>query len=124
MPARKPVAPGKPAVVKMPAKEEKKEVSKGAEMRAAIVATLKAIPYGHVINYGEVAARAGLPGYARYVCRVLRDLPDHDTPWWRVIRSDGRFGMDETTRGGQEQRRRLREEGLEFKGDRIVGPWW
>lgn len=94
------------------------------EKTSAIIATLKAIPKGHVTSYGEVAKRAGLPGYARFVCRVLRDLPDRDTPWWRVIRSDGRFGMDASSIGGQEQRRRLRDEGLAFKGDRVVGPWW
>ena len=95
------------------------------EKASAIIATLKAIPKGHVTSYGEVARRAGLPGYARYVCKVLRDLPERTTtPWWRVIRNDGKFGMDETSISGAEQRRRLRAEGLEFKGDRIVGPWW
>lgn len=95
------------------------------EKATAILATLNAIPKGHVTSYGEVAKRAGLPGYARFVCRVLGDLPDRaKTPWWRVIRSDGKFGMDENSSSGREQRKRLREEGLEFKGDRIVGPWW
>lgn len=95
------------------------------EQQQAILTALNAIPPGHVTSYGEVARRAGLPGYARLVCRVLRELPDRgQTPWWRVIRADGRFGMDETSAAGREQRQRLREEGLHFRGDRITGPWW
>ncbi|MFP5440706.1 MAG: MGMT family protein [Gammaproteobacteria bacterium] len=95
------------------------------EKRAAILAALLAIPAGHVTSYGEVARRAGLPGYQRYVCRVLRELPDRArTPWWRVIRADGRFAMDAGSRGGREQRRRLAAEGLEIVNDRVRGPWW
>lgn len=95
------------------------------EKTAAILGTLQAIPPGHVTSYGDVARRAGLPGYARLVCRVLGQLDDRNrTPWWRVIRSDGKFGMSADSPSGGEQRQRLREEGLEFKGDRIVGPWW
>lgn len=95
------------------------------EKRRAIIAALHAIPAGHVTSYGEVAKRAGLPGYARFVCRVLRELPDRArTPWWRVIRSDGRFAMTATSGGGREQRRRLRAEGIVIDNDRVRGPWW
>ena len=95
------------------------------EKASAIIATLRAIPPGHVTSYGEVARRAGLPGYARFVCRVLRELPEHaGIPWWRVIRGDGHFGMDTSSISGREQRQRLRDEGLVFKGDRVTGPWW
>lgn len=95
------------------------------EKQQAILVALNAIPKGHVTSYGEVAKRAGLPGYARLVCRVLRELPDRaKTPWWRVVRADGRSAMSEDSAGGAEQRRRLKAEGLEFKGDRILGPWW
>lgn len=95
------------------------------EKRAAILATLHAIPAGHVTSYGAVAKRAGLPGYARFVCRVLRELPDRaNTPWWRVIRSDGRFAMDTDCSAGREQRKRLKSEGLLIVNDRVKGPWW
>lgn len=95
------------------------------EKQQAILTALNSIPYGHVSSYGEVARRAGLPGYARMVCRVLRELPDRSTtPWWRVIRADGRFGMDEACTAGREQRLRLREEGITIMKDRVSGPWW
>lgn len=96
-----------------------------SEKQQAILMALNAIPHGHVTSYGEVARRAGLPGYARMVCRVLRELPDRgSTPWWRVVRADGRFGMDEDSASGREQRLRLREEGVLVRNDRVNGPWW
>ena len=86
---------------------------------------LNAIPAGHVTSYGEVAKRAGLPGYARLVCRVLRELPDRSaTPWWRVVRADGHSAMAADSSGGALQRRRLQAEGVEFRGEKILGPWW
>lgn len=95
------------------------------EKRDAILATLHAIPPGHVTSYGEVARRAGLPGYQRFVCRVLRELPDRTaTPWWRVVRADGRLAMGADSPGGREQRRRLADEGLSVAGNRVRGPWW
>ncbi|MDQ8038297.1 MAG: MGMT family protein [Pedobacter sp.] len=95
------------------------------EKQQAILMALNSIPKGHVTSYGEVAKRAGLPGYARLVCRVLRELPDRSkTPWWRVIRADGKSAMSADSAGGAEQRRKLKAEGVEFKGEKIVGPWW
>ncbi|MBN8482836.1 MAG: MGMT family protein, partial [Xanthomonadales bacterium] len=38
---------------------------------AAICQAVRDIPHGCVASYGEVAARAGLPGRARLVGRVL-----------------------------------------------------
>ncbi|MDP2229288.1 MAG: MGMT family protein [Moraxellaceae bacterium] len=96
-----------------------------SEATHAILATLNAIPKGCVTSYGEVAKRAGFPGYARLVCRVLRELPDRGrTPWWRVVRADGRSAMSADSPGGAEQRRRLKAEGIVFKGEKIQGPWW
>lgn len=96
-----------------------------SEKREAILATLHAIPVGHVTSYGEIAKRAGLPGYARFVCRVLRELPDRShTPWWRVIRSTGHFAMDAQCGAGKTQRQRLKAEGLVIVNDRVKGPWW
>ena len=40
---------------------------------AAIRSVIAAIPRGSVTSYGEIATRAGLPGRARLVGRVLAD---------------------------------------------------
>lgn len=95
------------------------------DIRAAILVTLHSIPRGHVTSYSEVARRAGLPGYTRFVCRVLRELEDRTrVPWWRVIRASGHFAMAPHSSGGREQRRRLRAEGVEILKDRVRGPCW
>lgn len=95
------------------------------ERREAILATLQAIPPGHVTSYGEVAKRAGLPGYQRFVCRVLRELPDRTmTPWWRVLRSNGQLAMNPDSDSGREQRQRLAAEGVAVTNNRVRGPWW
>ena len=75
-----------------------------------IHATVDGIPRGQVASYGQVATEAGLPGRARLVGRLMRDLPKGTTlPWHRVLRSDGTIAVRE---GDSEQRRRLRKEGV------------
>ena len=39
--------------------------------RRKILAEVRRVPAGHVASYGEIARRAGLPGRARLVARVL-----------------------------------------------------
>ena len=43
-----------------------------------ILAAIRAIPAGQVAGYGHVARRAGLPGRARLVARVLKDNAGND----------------------------------------------
>ncbi len=83
------------------------------ESVARIVAVLKEIPEGRVTSYGRVAARAGLPGGARLVVRVLHSLTDKEgIPWHRVLRADGGIALPEG--GGLElQRALLAREGVE-----------
>jgi methylated-DNA-protein-cysteine methyltransferase-like protein len=81
-------------------------------VRQRILATVDAIPAGQVATYGQVAAEAGLPGRARLVGRLLRDLPaGTPLPWHRVVAAGGRPGPPPESPGGREARRRLRSEG-------------
>jgi len=86
---------------------------------ARILAAIRAIPRGEVAGYGHVAQRAGLPGRARLVARVLRDNEDASLPWHRVLRSDGRIAFAEGSRGWREQSRRLRAEGVAVERGRV-----
>ena len=80
--------------------------------RERILATIDSIPSGRVASYGHVALAAGLPGRARFVGRVLRELgSDHRLPWWRVLRADGSLAE---LGGGARQRGRLEAEGVRF----------
>ena len=86
-----------------------------------ILAAIRAIPRGQVAGYGEVARRAGLPGRARLVARVLSGNEDAGLPWHRVLRSDGRIAFPENSRVWREQVRRLRAEGVIVDKGRVRG---
>lgn len=88
---------------------------------ARILAAVRAIPPGEVAGYGEVARRAGLPGRARMVARLLGGNGDPDLPWHRVLRSDGRIAFPPGTAGFVEQAARLRAEGVRVENGRVRG---
>lgn len=88
----------------------------------AILAAVRAIPHGTVAGYGEVARRAGLPGRARLVARVLSGNDDVRLPWHRVLRSDGRIAFPDGSAGFREQSRRLRAEGVRIERGRVRMP--
>ncbi|MGH3708224.1 MAG: MGMT family protein [Pseudonocardiaceae bacterium] len=75
---------------------------------------IAAIPAGSVLAYGEVAARAGLPGRARLVGRILAE-DGHDLPWHRVLRADGTPAPHLAT----EQLAQLHTEGVLAEGGRV-----
>ncbi len=76
------------------------------------------IPSGHVASYGQIAKMAGLPGLARFVGKTLSKLPrDTRLPWHRVV--NAKLAIAPRGSGRMlEQKRRLRDEGVRFKGDR------
>jgi methylated-DNA-protein-cysteine methyltransferase related protein len=86
----------------------------------AIRRTVAAIPAGSVASYGEVAARAGLPGRARLVGRVLGESPAGEAlPWHRVLRADGRLAFPPGSRSFRRQVRELAAEGVLVRGGRV-----
>ncbi|WP_447595711.1 MGMT family protein [Aquipseudomonas campi] len=88
--------------------------------RAALYLVMAQIPPGKVISYGELAALAGLGRAARWVGRTLSQLPD-DTrlPWHRVLGAGGRLSLPVGSPSGDEQRARLRDEGLTVRNNRV-----
>ncbi|OOG61026.1 cysteine methyltransferase [Rhodanobacter sp. B05] len=90
------------------------------DRNARIYAAIAAIPPGRVASYGAIAARAGLPGRARLVGRLLGEVPDGMVlPWFRVLRASGYIAMPPGSRGFREQCRRLRAEGVEVRNGRV-----
>ena len=78
------------------------------------------IPRGRVASYGQIAELAGLPGYARFVGTTLGKLPRSTTlPWHRVVNASLQIAP-RTSQRMLEQKRRLRDEGVIFKGNRVV----
>ncbi|WP_297831403.1 MGMT family protein [Pseudomonas sp.] len=88
--------------------------------RTALYLTLHQVPEGKVVSYGELAAMAGLGRAARWVGRTLSQLP-HDTtlPWHRVLGAGGRISLPAGTASGDEQRARLRAEGITVSNNRV-----
>jgi methylated-DNA-protein-cysteine methyltransferase-like protein len=74
------------------------------------------IPKGKVATYGDVARAAGYPRQARQVAWALR-AAHGAIPWHRVVGAGGHIKLRGTP--GMEQRLRLQNEGVTFRGRRI-----
>ena len=86
-----------------------------------VYAVVRAIPRGRVATYGQVAAMLGVPRGARAVGWALRALSpsaERSTPWHRVVGAGGRISLRAGPGPGL-QRRRLRAEGVTFRGAAI-----
>lgn len=94
------------------------------ELSAAerIVAAIRAVPRGQVAGYGVIARRAGLPGRARMVARLLGEHSGTGLPWHRILRSDGRIAFPPDSTNFLEQARLLRAEGVEVCNGRVRMP--
>jgi len=83
-------------------------VSERPDREAEVLARVRAIPPGAVATYGDVS-----PGAPRFAGTVLFGTTERGLPWWRVVRADGSLAK------GARQKRRLREEGVPFRGERV-----
>jgi len=85
-----------------------------------IWAIVSDIPAACVLNYGEVARLAGLPGRARMVGRALARAPARlKLPWHRVVNSRGEISFRPDSSRHQRQRELLEAEGVEFENNII-----
>jgi len=90
------------------------------DRRTALYLVLGQLPPGKVVSYGELAAIAGLGRAARWVGRTLSQLPsDTRLPWRRVLGAGGRLSLALGTPSGDEQRARLRAEGVTVRNNRV-----
>ena len=108
-------------LTRMPDRPDRSPLAPGAAVDR-ILAAIRAVPRGSVAGYGHIAQRAGLPGRARLVARVLAQNDDPALPWHRILRSDGRIAFPPGSPGFDEQARRLREEGVELRNGRVRIP--
>ena len=81
-----------------------------------IWAVVRRIPKGKVAEYGAVAEAAGFPGASRQVVWALR-ASKRPLPWHRVVGAGGKILLPGEL--GQEQRLRLANERVSFKGNRV-----
>jgi len=84
---------------------------------AAFRRIICSVPKGKVSTYGRVAAAAGYPLYHRAVAQLLRKETLTSLPWQRIIGARGEIRLKGEF--AEEQRLRLRMEGVKFSGDRL-----
>lgn len=83
-----------------------------------IYEVVKSIPRGNVATYGQMAALAGNPKWARVVGYALHKNPDPKTiPYHRVVNCKGEVAPGFVFGGAQIQRSLLKSEGILFKAD-------
>lgn len=90
------------------------------QKQTAIIQQVCSVPKGNVASYGDIAKGAGLPGYARYVGRVLKMLPKNtNIPWHRIINSQGMISFPKGSDAYKKQVERLNQEGIYLLKDKI-----
>jgi len=88
--------------------------------RQRILELIRAIPFGEVWTYGQVAALAGAPGAARAIGGAMASNPlPVIIPCHRVVAGDGRLTGYTAPGGVARKEYLLRLEDVEFKGQRI-----
>ena len=87
---------------------------------AAILAVVAKIPKGKVATYGQVATIAGLPRRARLVGTTLKVEDTRELPWHRVLRADGRIAFPAGSAAFDEQRKRLKREGVVVNAGKVA----
>lgn len=87
--------------------------------RRAVIAQIRKIPRGKVAPYNQIAWLAGYPGRARFVGRVLAEMPGSKLPWHRVINAQGKISLPRSSLAYIEQQSRLIAEGVEFRNGRV-----
>ncbi len=102
--------------------QNKRRLLRGAlrpseERDLAFRRTILSIPFGRVSTYGAIAAAAGYPRYHRAVARLLGVIPFDSLPWQRVVGAGGEIKL--WGEAADEQRARLRLEGVRFKGKKV-----
>lgn len=81
---------------------------------------VKKIPKGKVTTYGQIALMLGKTRGAREVGWMLHSNDRSDVPCHRVVDRNGRLAPNFAFDGAQEQRRRLKAEGIKFVDDMHV----
>ena len=89
------------------------------EFKAKVWQIISLIPEGCVTTYGAIAKLADLPGRARHIGRIMRELPKETSlPWHRVINAAGTIAI-RSGGGASLQKQRLEQEGIHFHNNRL-----
>lgn len=85
-----------------------------------VISTIKKIPYGKVMTYGQIARSVGSPRSARQVVRILHSMSEkYALPWHRVVNSKGEIGFKDEDMFST-QKMLLEAEGVVFKTEKSI----
>src|SRR3972149_301893 len=89
-------------------------VSTGDNFFKRVYATVRKIPEGKVMTYGQVAEAIGTKDSRKVGFALHANKEGSDVPCHRVVNKDGRLAPGYAFGGPNEQRNRLLSEGVEF----------
>jgi methylated-DNA-protein-cysteine methyltransferase-like protein len=81
---------------------------------------VKQIPKGKVTTYGQVALGLGCPQASRAVGNALHVNPYQSVPCHRVVNRQGQVALNFGGGDWRDQRRKLLQEGVQFKDEKYV----
>ena len=84
------------------------------QYRERVYAIVRQIPRGHVMTYGQVAYILGEGYTPRTIGFVMHGADEKNTPWQRVINSQGRCSTGRIVLPADKQQRMLEREGVKF----------
>jgi len=97
------------------------DLSSLTEFRARILQLIRAIPYGEIRSYLDIAVMAGVPRSARAIGGAMAANPlPVIIPCHRIVAANGRLTGYSAPGGLDMKRILLRMEGVEFKGEVVV----
>jgi methylated-DNA-protein-cysteine methyltransferase-like protein len=91
-----------------------RDAASDATIVAQVYERARAIAPGRVLAYGALGALCD-PPISGYICGRIMNQVLQDVPWWRVVAKDGSLPIAKRNPAlAQEQRDKLRAEGVEF----------
>jgi methylated-DNA-protein-cysteine methyltransferase-like protein len=87
--------------------------------REGVYRAVRRIPPGRVATYGQIAGLLGRPHASRAVGAAMRACPA-SVPWHRVVNAVGGISRRPRPAAMLTQRIRLEQEGVAFRGARVV----
>ena len=84
------------------------------QYRERVYKIVRRIPRGKVMTYGQIAYMLGEGYTPRTVGFVMHGADEQNTPWHRVINSQGRCSTGRIVLPSDKQQRMLQREGVKF----------
>ena len=91
-----------------------KKTNPDRNYRERVYKIVRRIPRGRVMTYGQIAYMLGEGYTPRTVGFVMHGSDESNTPWQRVINSQGRCSTGRLVLPSDKQQRMLEQEGVKF----------